>query len=133
MRKLENQDGFKKFMIKLNRTYNDSLTFLPSKELLYQIFKAEGNDDFMINNPEDLSYVTKEAMVSRIVDKHLYNNFFETKTEATFDNEHEQYLLNIEDELKKLFEIYCSFGEPLNTKYLKSNKLYKMFKECRLL
>ena len=34
LRKLENSDGFKKFMSRLSRTYNDSLTFLPSKDLL---------------------------------------------------------------------------------------------------
>ena len=34
LRKLENSDGFYKFIGKLNRTYNDSLTFLPSKDLL---------------------------------------------------------------------------------------------------
>lgn len=42
-------------------------------------------------------------------------------------------MANIEDELKKIFEIYCAFGEPMNTKYLKSSKLYKMFKECGLI
>jgi hypothetical protein len=44
-RKLENGEGFKRFMGKLNRTYNDSLTFLPSKDLLVQILKAEGIDE----------------------------------------------------------------------------------------
>lgn len=41
-------------------------------------------------------------------------------------------MLNIEDELKKLFEIYCAFGEPMNTRYLKSSKLYKMMREANL-
>lgn len=45
MRKLENCDGFRKCMSKFNRTYNDSLTFLPSKDLLAQILKAEGIEE----------------------------------------------------------------------------------------
>ena len=53
MRKLENSDGFKKFMSRSSRTYNDTLTFLPSKDLLSQILKAEGVDDPALNNPED--------------------------------------------------------------------------------
>lgn len=34
--------------------------------------------------------------------------------------------------LKKVFENYCSFGEPLNLTYLKSSKLVKLFRECGL-
>jgi len=80
-----------------------------------------------------MSFVTKEAMVSRIIDKHLFvGNFLEPKSESQ-NEESDQFLLNIEDEMKKIFEIYCSFGEPMNTKYLKSSKLYKMFKECGLI
>jgi hypothetical protein len=45
LRKMENSDGFKKFMGKLNRTYSDTFTFLPSKDLLIQILKAEGIED----------------------------------------------------------------------------------------
>lgn len=121
-------------MIKLHRTYNDSLTFLPSKDLLAQILKAEGVDDLVLSNPEELSYVTKEAMLSRIVDKHLYvQNFLEPKSENGFTDEIDQYLVNIEDELKKLFEIYCAFGEPMNTKYLKSSRLFKMLKDAGLI
>ena len=43
------------------------------------------------------------------------------------------YLSGIDEDLKRLFEIYCSFGEPMNTKYLKSNKLLKMLKDCGLI
>ncbi len=46
------------------------------------------------------------------------------------NEENDQFILNSEDELKKLFEIYCAFGEPMNTKYLKSSKLFKMLREC---
>lgn len=45
----------------------------------------------------------------------------------------DQYLLNAEDDLKKLFEIYCSMGDPMNTKYLKSSKLFKMFKQAGMI
>lgn len=74
-------------------------------------------------------------MLSRIVDQHLFvKNFLEQKSEHNaFDNERDEFLLNSEDELKKLFEIYCSFGEPMNTKYLKSSKLFKLFKEVGLI
>lgn len=37
-----------------------------------------------------------------------------------------------EEQLKKVFEVYCSFGEPLNTRFLKSIKLIKMLKDAGL-
>ena len=75
-------------------------------------------------------------MISRIVDKHLYEGFtnLEDRPEFTdINEENDQYLLNTDDELKKLFEIYCAFGEPMNTKYLKSSKLFKMFRESGII
>ena len=55
-------------MSRLNRTYNENLTFLPSKDLLSQIVKAEGLDNNFINSPNDLDFISKEAMISRIID-----------------------------------------------------------------
>ena len=76
-------------------------------------------------------------MISRIVDKHLFNEFqqqFEERADLTdLDEENEQYIMNTEDELRKIFEIYCAFGEPMNTKFLKSSKLFKMFRDCGLI
>ena len=69
-------------------------------------------------------------MISRIVDKHLYENILDEKNDYTdINEENDNYILNTEDELKKLFEIYCAFGEPMNTRYLKSSKLFKMLRE----
>jgi hypothetical protein len=49
------------------------------------------------------------------------------------NKEAEEYLSNIEDDLKRLFEIYCSYGEPMNTKFLKAGKLLKLLKDCGLI
>ena len=37
-----------------------------------------------------------------------------------------------EDALKNLFIHYCQFGEPMNTKLLKSIKLIRLLRECGL-
>lgn len=58
-------------MGKLHRTYNETLSFLPSRELLVQILKAEGINDFG-ENPEDYYKFTKEYMLSRILDTEMY-------------------------------------------------------------
>lgn len=73
-------------------------------------------------------------MISRIVDKHLYQELNNTDSDTSgVNDEEEQYLLGAENDLKKVFEIYCSYGEPMNTKYLKSSKIIKMLKESGLL
>jgi hypothetical protein len=38
-----------------------------------------------------------------------------------------------DDDLKKVFETYCSLGEPMNTKKLKSSKLMRMLKDAFLI
>ena len=35
-------------------------------------------------------------------------------------------------ELKRVFESYCKFGEPTNTKLLKSSKFFKLMHDCGL-
>ena len=35
--------------------------------------------------------------------------------------------------LLQIFQFYCSVGDPLNTKKLKSNKLKKLFTDCDLI
>jgi hypothetical protein len=61
-------------MQRISRTYNDALTFLPSKDLLSQILKAEGIEGFD-SNPEETYLITKEVMISRIIDHHLIEKF----------------------------------------------------------
>jgi hypothetical protein len=42
----------------------------------------------------------------------------------------DDFMAKNEEKLKKVFEIYCAYGEPMNTKWLKSSKLLKMLKDC---
>jgi hypothetical protein len=48
------------------------------------------------------------------------------------NEEAESFLAKSMDDLKKVFEIYCSIGEPMNTEKLKSSKALKLFKDCLL-
>ena len=116
-------------MKKLNRTYNENFTFLPSKDLLMQIIKAEGLDNKFINSNEEIDFISKEAMISRIVDP-FSNSIFQDEEDVPdnveIQEECDTYLQNCDEELRKLFQIYCSFGDPMNTKYLKSSKMVKL-------
>ena len=39
----------------------------------------------------------------------------------------EMFFEHCEEDLMRIFQGYCSFGEPLNTEKLKSQKLAKLF------
>ena len=52
----------KKFMSKLNRTYNGQLSFLPSKKLLINILRNDGVELPFF----DQAQVTKEELISAI-------------------------------------------------------------------
>ena len=76
-------------------------------------------------------------MISRIVEPHLHigvNAVDEFNDNILGMNEEtERYLAETDDELKKIFEVYCSFGEPTNTTKLKSSKLLKLLKDCNII
>ena len=48
------------------------------------------------------------------------------------NEEAESFLMWNQDKLKRVFEIDCSLGEPMNTEKLKSAKALKMLKDCIL-
>ena len=37
------------------------------------------------------------------------------------------------DRLQRIFQVYCSFGEPMNATQMKSQKLQKLLTDCGLL
>lgn len=77
-------------------------------------------------------------MISRIVDAQFLLPINESTLDKSPDNiqlheDAETFVTSQDDELRKLFEIYCSFGEPMNTKYLKSSKMLKLLRDCGLI
>jgi len=55
------------------------------------------------------------------------------KKRLLINDEAESFLARVMEDLKKVFEIYCSIGEPMNTEKLKSSKALKLFKDCLLI
>ena len=51
--------------------------------------------------------------------------------EATADAE--SAIEEMAEDARRVFEVYCSMGEPMNTKKLKSLKLMRMLKDMKLL
>ncbi len=79
-------------------------------------------------------------MISGIVDPHSMPKIVTTQpvTDEEEENmqiadEAEAFMAGVEDDIKRLFETYCSFGEPMNTRKLKSSKFVKLLRDTRLL
>jgi len=45
----------------------------------------------------------------------------------------DDYICQVEDELIKVFQMYCAIGDPTNTTKLKSARVLRMFREAGLL
>ena len=136
---LEKSDGLSKFCHRVGRTYTKALTFLPSKHLLAQILICEKLDLYISGRTIDS--FSQEDLVSRIIDAEHYieleHQTSKLKTISqvqiiTEENEIGSVLEPHEESLKQIFQIYASFGEPTNTKYLKSSKLQKLMREAGL-
>lgn len=53
------------FMQKIGKTYSNSVTFLPSKELLLQIVKCESLEKYF--ESRSLEQITKQELIARIL------------------------------------------------------------------
>ena len=141
MRKLENSEGLIRFMTKMHRNFTESLSFLPSKDILSQILQVE--------RPHDDVPTSKEAMLAQILENksmqqllnasHSRSQIKDEPIELNLGPNDElqelvdEFMQKNEEKLKKVFEVYCAFGEPMNTKWLKSVKLLKMLKEAGMM
>lgn len=126
-------------MKRIGRTYTKTLSFLPSKDLLAQILVCEGLDRYM--GAQTIETTPKEDLVKRILDGEDFVEFelmtsrvqtVVKKEELMLQNDAGSVLEPFEEQLKEVFHSYCSFGNPLNSRFLKSSLLLKLLKECGL-
>lgn len=122
LRNLEVSDAFMRFLAKTNRTYNGSLSFLPGKKLLSELLRNEGSELSMDLGQNYATSYTKEELISA-----LFNGTGTLASPITskqldspsiFKGMGNESMLNglsiNEAPLKKVFENYCAFGEPMN-------------------
>jgi hypothetical protein len=137
-------------MHKIGKTFSNQISFLPTKDLLMQIIKCEGLDKYF--EGKTLEQITKQELIARIMigdhqtepvdkvkinknpDSHLLRSCSTNNLDPVQQEEDNllQSLQPFNSELKELFSIYASYGDPTNTIYLKSAKLQKMIKDAGL-
>lgn len=124
---IEVSDAFRVFLQKLNRTYSDKMTFLPSHRTLVELLLNEAGEF----EASALHGVPKEELISAI-----FNGPQELFPHSSPDDKTPSRPIDAEESdapLRKIFESYCSFGEPMNTTLLKSSKLVKLLREVGLI
>ena len=144
LQQLEISDSFRHFLKKLHRTYSAQYSFLPSKRLLVDIIRNEGkeiNIDYStsVKSASLSPSITKEEFIAMIL-----NDYQPVKNEdaspgglsrsiskISKGGANESFVFD-EQPLLKVFERYCQFGEPMNTKLLKSSKFVRLLRECGL-
>lgn len=120
---------------------NSFTTLLPPHEVLIEIFGHKSVESDLTLLP---TFLENERAVSAILSENLSDWEKSTimrermrgdtaaKKRLQINEEAETFLSKVLEDLKKVFEIYCSIGEPLNTEKLKSSKALKLFKDCLL-
>jgi hypothetical protein len=108
---MQNSQGFLSLQSKSAKTYNGKTSQIISPIILDKIKdnlsdKISGND------------LRKSSS--------LFNNFKEVSMIEYINKTYGQ-------DLKKIFEYYCSFGDPLNHKFMKSNKFSKFLNDSNLI
>ena len=136
LERMELSSGFMSLEKKINVTFNSKLSLTSSH--------GRNNNSSMnmnnINNNNNLN--NSNAMMVNSNNNNNYsqnsNNFQNNNKENSIISNKTHTLNNInlpeelEDPVRRVFSYYCSMGEPLNTKLLKSIKFKRFFKEIGL-
>lgn len=141
LRRLERSRGFNQIQKLTNRPMNSVTTLLPDHELLADIFGEATESDLtllptFLENERAVSAILSQNLSERekstILRERLRGDQ-EAKKRLELDEEAENFLEQTYDDIKRVFEIYSSMGDPLNTQKLKSAKALRMIKDCKLL
>jgi hypothetical protein len=142
LRKLERSTGFLQIQKLTNRPMNSVTTLLPPQDVLIEIFGNASVESDLTLLP---TYLESERAVSAILSESLSDREkstiirerlrgdHEAKKRLLIDDDAEMFLEQVYEDLKRVFEIYSSIGDPLNTESMKSSKALKLIQDCKLL
>ena len=142
LRKLERSQGFQQIQKLTAWPMNSVTTLLPNQDVLVEIFGQASVESDLTLLP---TYLESERAVSAILSESLTDwekstimrermrGDHDAKKWLVIDDDAEAFLDTVIEELKWVFEIYCSMGDPLNTTKLKSSWAVRLLKDCWLL
>jgi hypothetical protein len=114
----------------MSHTFNDKYTFIPTIALLKALAQAEGIYEESMDGIRIGKNEVIEALLNGIQDDQIDSSLCKQELE---EDSKTQNAGKLDEHLKMVFERYCLFGEPTNTKYLKSSKFLKMLREAGLI
>lgn len=122
--RMQLSEGFSCIESKTSTTHSIKRSYIVPLEVFDKIRATIPNDNESVNisNIQDETLHRKLKLRKSIVSN--FKNIFE----------HSNYILGkYANKLQLIFKYYCSFGDPMNTLYMKSNKFLKFLKESNLL
>jgi hypothetical protein len=137
LERMELSDGFLSLQHKTSKTHSRKTTCIIPREILEKVkiainskFSEEENLRFQqsedINDAKSAEMIEQSYRASKIR-KSVLGNFKDLF-------EHTDYILQkYGNQLNSIYKFYCSFGDPLNTTYMKTNKFSKFLKEAKLI
>lgn len=148
--RIELTPGFSGFLGELRQTKSFFLktqatsSLTPPKHLLMQLYL----NDSVFSSQAELEYVRDvfleeecdayqiSKMIMDSIEKPVEAKHTEVKRQMEAQqsqDELEAFLESVNEVMLKIFQQYCSFGDPLNTDKLKSNKLVKLLGDLGVL
>ena len=136
---MELSTGFQTFELKTNKTHNRKNAKLVPTEIIekvkFNVFDNPQPVKYLLNKDIDLEEGKEADNInnqSRSIISKYRKSISGVSEKLTFDNS--PFIQeNWGNELFNIFKYYCSFGEPLNTQFMKNTKWTKFLREAGLI
>jgi hypothetical protein len=135
--RMELSEGFLTIQTKTNKTNSKKTSFIIPKDILDKVklgMKDKNDeDDYNVinntpmNNDEENAELFEKSHRQSKLRKSVLGNFRDLC-------EHSNFIIEkFGNQLNAIFKFYCSFGDPMNTNYMKSKNFIKLLKEANLI
>ena len=119
-----------------NKTREDGTLFIHYGDRSSPFKSYEQNTEEISHQIEEEKYETIQndsSLMKSESKKILRNNSFLIPKDINFSEITTQFLEKNNEDLLKIFQYYCSLGEPMNTGRMKSIKFKKILKDANIL
>jgi hypothetical protein len=136
LERMEFSEGFKNLEKKTNKTHSMKNTSMITKTLIEKVKSSTASTNVI--NSFALDYLSKDNfsasnLLGRISIDDKSSNLIYHKNYNDICRYTGFISQNYGNELVHLFKAFCSFGDPLNTKYMRSQNFLKLLNEAKLI
>lgn len=137
LERMELSDGFLSLQHKTSKTHSRKTTCIIPREILEKVkvainSKFSEDENLRFQQSEDIN----DAKSAEMIEQNYRASKIRKSVLGNFKDlfEHTDYILQkYGNQLNSIYKFFCSFGDPLNTTYMKTNKFSKFLKEAGLI